>query len=135
MGPPQQKGGMGMTRIEELRKMRKNKTRADLSRTYDIPIRTLEDWEAGKANPPEYVIDLLERAIREDEQLPRIYRVYVMHGADESEDMKTANRKEAIRWAQRITKYHDKKDIEIRIYSEDIDDEECECFDYDTIDF
>lgn len=124
-----------MTRIEELRKMRKNKTRADLSRTYDIPIRTLEDWEAGKSTPPEYVLDLLERAIREDEQLPRIYRIYVMNGQDESEDRKTANKKEAIRLAQALTKYHDKKDIEIRIYSEDIDDEECECFDYDTIDF
>jgi len=124
-----------MTRIEELRKMRKNKTRASLSRTYDIPIRTLEDWEAGKATPPEYVIDLLERAIREDEQLPRIYRVYVMSGQDESEDWRTVNRREAIRRAQELTKYHDKEDIEIRLYSEDIDNEECECFDYDTIDF
>ena len=41
-------------------------SRAAFSRKYNIPIRTLEDWDAGKKNPPEYVMDLLERVVNED---------------------------------------------------------------------
>nr|DAM94883.1 MAG TPA: putative transcriptional regulator [Caudoviricetes sp.] len=33
---------------------------------YKIPKRTIENWESGKRNPPEYVISLLERAVKED---------------------------------------------------------------------
>lgn len=33
---------------------------------YRIPKRTIENWESGKAIPPEYVMELLERAVRED---------------------------------------------------------------------
>lgn len=45
-------------------------SRAAFSRKYNIPLRTLEDWDAGKKNPPEYVMDLLERAVREDKLHP-----------------------------------------------------------------
>ncbi len=33
---------------------------------YHIPLRTIQDWEAGKMQPPTYTIELLERAVRED---------------------------------------------------------------------
>lgn len=33
---------------------------------YRIPMRTIQDWEAGKRTPPIYVILLLERAVIED---------------------------------------------------------------------
>ena len=33
---------------------------------YKIPKRTIENWEGGKRNPPEYVFLLLERAVKED---------------------------------------------------------------------
>lgn len=45
-----------------------NVSRAEFSRRYNIPIRTLEDWESEKRTPPEYVIQLLERAVKEDSQ-------------------------------------------------------------------
>lgn len=41
-------------------------SRAEFSRRYNIPIRTLESWEAGVRTPPEYVRQLLERAVLED---------------------------------------------------------------------
>ena len=41
-------------------------SRAEFSRRYHIPVRTLEDWDAGKKTPPQYVVELLERAVRED---------------------------------------------------------------------
>lgn len=33
---------------------------------YRIPRRTIENWERGIAECPQYVVELLERAVRED---------------------------------------------------------------------
>lgn len=33
---------------------------------YCIPLRTIQDWEADKRQPPIYVVKLLERAVKED---------------------------------------------------------------------
>lgn len=41
-------------------------SRTEFSRQYYIPLRTLEDWESGKRNPPNYVLELLERVVKED---------------------------------------------------------------------
>ena len=43
-----------------------NVSRAEFSRRYNIPIRTLENWESGKSKCPDYVRQLLERAVLED---------------------------------------------------------------------
>lgn len=39
-------------------------SRAEFSRRYSIPLRTLESWEAGVRTPPEYVLQLLEESVR-----------------------------------------------------------------------
>lgn len=41
-------------------------SRAEFSRRYEIPIRTLENWDAGTRQPPEWAVKLLERVVRED---------------------------------------------------------------------
>jgi len=41
-------------------------SRAEFSRRYGIPIRTLENWDAGTRQPPEWLLKLLERVARED---------------------------------------------------------------------
>lgn len=33
---------------------------------YNIPTSTIQNWEVGRTLPPEYVLDLLERAINQD---------------------------------------------------------------------
>ena len=33
---------------------------------YGIPVRTVEDWDAGTRNPPEWILNLLERVVRFD---------------------------------------------------------------------
>ena len=48
----------------EIREML-SESRAEFSRQYNIPVRTLENWESGKSCP-EYVRQLLEKAVRED---------------------------------------------------------------------
>ena len=34
-------------------------SQAELSRKYGIPIRTVEDWHAGRRTPPAYVVNML----------------------------------------------------------------------------
>ena len=41
-------------------------TQQQLSDTYNIPVRTLVDWERGVRTPPEYVVDLLLRCLAID---------------------------------------------------------------------
>jgi len=33
---------------------------------YGIPLRTIQSWEGGVRMPPEYVVRLLERAVKDD---------------------------------------------------------------------
>ena len=56
-----------MERSEEIRKIL-GISRAAFSRKYNIPLRTLEDWDAGKKNPPDYVLNMLERIVNEDKE-------------------------------------------------------------------
>lgn len=55
--------------IKDIREMAKLK-RAEFARKYGIPYRTVQDWENGNGNAPQYVKDLLERAVREDFNIP-----------------------------------------------------------------
>lgn len=43
-----------------------DESRIAFSKQYNIPVRTLENWESGKSQCPEYVRQLLERAVKED---------------------------------------------------------------------
>ena len=56
--------------IAEMRE-RLNVSRAEFSRRYNIPIRTLENWESEKSKCPDYVRQLLERAVLEDCEVNR----------------------------------------------------------------
>ena len=54
--------------IKEMR-VRAGLSRAEMSRQFKIPVRTLENWESGKRNPPEWeemlIIEKLERMCEE----------------------------------------------------------------------
>lgn len=39
---------------------------SEFSRKYNIPLRTIQDWEAERRTPPEYILALLERVVNED---------------------------------------------------------------------
>ena len=45
--------------------------RKDFSEHTGIPIRTLEDWEAGRRIPPEYVPRMLEYMLKYEELVRR----------------------------------------------------------------
>jgi DNA-binding transcriptional regulator YiaG len=53
---------MTITEIRNLTGLNKTK----FAEFYKIPYRTVQDWEAGIRKPPSYLLDLLERVVKED---------------------------------------------------------------------
>ena len=51
--------------IKEIRKAT-GLSQGRFSKQYGIPIGTLHHWESGDRQPPEYVLKLLDRCVRED---------------------------------------------------------------------
>ena len=41
-------------------------TQGEFAARYNIPFRTVQNWEAGVRNPPAYIMDLLENRVRAD---------------------------------------------------------------------
>ena len=41
-------------------------TQKEFSERYNIPKRSIENWDTGSRNPPDYLIKLLERIVKED---------------------------------------------------------------------
>jgi hypothetical protein len=54
----------------ELKEMRKllGLSQAAFGKKYNIPVRTIEQWESGRRKAPIYVLDLLERVVTEDSE-------------------------------------------------------------------
>lgn len=46
--------------IKEIRE-RTGLSQTKFANKYSIPVRTLQEWEQGRSNPPEYLINLLKR--------------------------------------------------------------------------
>lgn len=39
----------------------------DLSRRFDIPLRTIQDWYAGRRTPPNYVVRMMDEILAKSE--------------------------------------------------------------------
>lgn len=54
----------------ELKEMRKllGLSQSAFGKRYNIPVRTIQEWESGRRKSPIYVLELLERAVVEDEK-------------------------------------------------------------------
>ena len=64
-----------MSEIREIRE-KTGMSRAEFSRAYNIPVRTLEDWEAEKRKCPDYVTKLLRRVTNEDTENAAAFKLY-----------------------------------------------------------
>lgn len=122
--------------ITKLRQESGIRSRAEFGRAYGIPVRTLENWESGVNSPADYVVDLLARAVWNDREGANVwFRVCSRRPGqgDEFEDLKTRSYIHALSMASTVR--DNGYETEVRVYAEDIDEEGCMCFDYDTIDF
>lgn len=43
-------------------------SRAEFSRRYRIPLRTIENWEYGKTNPPEWTVEMIRKVVEMDKK-------------------------------------------------------------------
>lgn len=57
---------------EEVIRLRKmtGRSQTAFGKRYDIPMRTIQNWENGVSVPPEYVLGLLSRAVNDDVRDP-----------------------------------------------------------------
>lgn len=70
--------------IKELR-IKTGLSRKAFCEEFKIPVRTVEDWEAGRRNPPEYVKSLLEMAVEKylnekENVIMKKYYIYTLKG-------------------------------------------------------
>lgn len=68
------------------------------------------------------------------------YYVTLIKNYDEFDLLKTTDLEEAIKRAEYEVFFIERdcrknEEVEIRVYANDIEDEDCTCFDYDTIEF
>ncbi len=58
-----------MTIAETITELRESvgETRKEFSQHIGIPLRTLEDWEAGRRTPPEYIPKLIAYQLKFEE--------------------------------------------------------------------
>ena len=62
-----------MESADKMRELRKQTgmTRKDFSIHMGIPLRTIEDWEAGRRKPPEYIPRLIEYQLKYEELIEK----------------------------------------------------------------
>lgn len=53
--------------VKEMRKLL-GLSQAAFGKKYNIPVRTIEQWESGRRKAPIYVLELLERVVTEDSE-------------------------------------------------------------------
>ncbi|MCF2668960.1 helix-turn-helix domain-containing protein [Faecalicatena contorta] len=65
-----------MESADKIRKLREQTgmTRKDFSIHIGIPLRTIEDWEAGRRKPPEYIPRLIEYQLKYEELIRKVQR-------------------------------------------------------------
>ena len=43
-------------------------SQTDLAKKFEIPLRTVQDWHAGRRVPPEYVVRMMTELLEHDRQ-------------------------------------------------------------------
>lgn len=108
-------------------------SRAEFSRKYHIPVRTLEEWDADRRDPSDWMMDLLARVVIDDKLKTAKFKefvVAVVSQTDTWENTYTNSFTDAVIEARFETgRARDGETVELRIY-DTLDD-----VDYYTIDF
>ena len=76
-------------------------TQSEFAARYNIPFRTIQNWEAGVRKPPEYVAELLEDRIQSD-LYNRKTRVLPKHDSNKKELPKRRDYVGAVSWLKAV---------------------------------
>ncbi len=62
-------------------------SRKEFAKVYGMPVRTLEEWEVGRRNPPEYVVRMLAYIVRlQATGAVEPYNLVILEDVDEDAD-------------------------------------------------
>ena len=50
-------------------------TQKEFSRIFNIPLRTVENWESGKRKPPDYVFNLIEYSLSDFDNYKKYFNL------------------------------------------------------------
>lgn len=113
-------------------------TQAAFAKKFNIPLRTLQSWENGERECPDYVVDLLGRAVYAEmtNKKPEFY-VVTIGKHDEWDEGHYDSYLKAVTVARDNLERSTIKDlrVEIRLYVADVESEDCENFDADLVTF
>lgn len=122
--------------IKELRK-KSGLSQAKFSDRYGIPKRTIEDWEAGKRTPPQYVVDMLTYIVAQENVNHKAWCFYSYSEESAAGDYRLfKDRDEAIGYAKGIwasmTPYDRKTATEFWVAELPVEwDDDFQCFEPD----
>ncbi|MBQ8952435.1 MAG: hypothetical protein IJ065_14975 [Eubacterium sp.] len=90
-------------------------SRAEFCRRYKIPPRTVQDWDLGKRQSPEWLMELLERVVIEDKLgINPIYKIGIKNESGEFTELVTTD--SIIDARSKATELSLENNIEIRAY-------------------
>lgn len=129
--------------ISEIVRNMTDMNRSAFAKKYGIPYRTIDDWDAGRRNPSDWVMNLLGKVVTMSKYGKEIfYRVTTIGPHDEWVEPATDNIVTAVKEARNLVannnKYKEQKNwkVEIRIYLDgDPYDEDIDNPVYDIVEF
>lgn len=71
--------------IKELR-MSMHMSQSQFAKYFNLPIRTLQEWEQERHNPPPYLMGLLERIVELERNVTADGRISIINRKEKSED-------------------------------------------------
>jgi len=89
-----------MMNVREMR-LQLGDTQSEFASRYNIPFRTIQNWECGVRTPPEYVMNLLENRIKSD-MVNRRTVILPQYSAQKRDLPKRSDYVGAIAWLQAV---------------------------------
>lgn len=101
-------------KIQDIRKL-SNLSQRKFCKKYNIPLSTLRQWEQGKREPPDYLVELLEFKVREDLSMEKTVSMATIDEMKELKDaLKSVSAKNAEDMLRNLTS--EEKDCLLRLY-------------------
>lgn len=121
-----------MNRSESIRKTT-GMSRTAFCKKYNIPLRTVEAWDAGDREAPDYVMDLLERVVAADRKEHKRYSIINMSLNDYNKEFEQSQKDFYSFDYDYIATSNDKYEIAMILYRDNYNDTNA-CIEIYTVD-
>lgn len=108
-----------MNKIKEAR-IAAGLTQKEVCARLNIPPRTLQDWEAGRRNPPVWVEALVLEKIEGEKKMKEKYQVSVEYPFDNADGWDVETKEQALDLFEKLKKQVREKDVAAMVKIKDI---------------